>query len=83
MALRFLHLAHCPKCGNFDLDRISRERVDGGTLIFAKRLLRFPAYRCDPCRERFFSIRHSRLILPSEPENNRLSQNSESVHTEV
>ncbi len=83
VALRFLHLAHCPKCGNFDLDRISRERVDGGTLIFAKRLLRFPAYRCDPCRERFFSIRHSRLILPSEREEPAEQGIPESVHTEV
>ena len=78
-----LHLAHCPKCGNFDLDRISRERVDGGALIFAKRLLRFPAYRCDPCRERFFSIRHSRLILPSERCRTAEQGIPESVHTEV
>ena len=33
-----------------------------------KRLLRFPAYRCDPCRERFFSIlKLSRIVpVPSE-----------------
>src|SRR5208283_463520 len=48
--------AHCPRCGNFDLEHISRERVEAGTLIFAKRWLRFPAYRCDPCRHRFFSV---------------------------
>jgi phage FluMu protein Com len=57
--------AHCPRCGNFDLEHISRERVEGGTLIFLKRWLRFPAYRCDPCRFRFFSVLQFRRILPS------------------
>lgn len=66
VALRFIQVAHCPKCGNFDLERISRERVDEGTLLFAKRLLKFRAYRCDPCRERFFSIRPLRPIVPSD-----------------
>lgn len=62
---RFQRFAHCPKCGNFDLQRISRDRVEKGMLVFAKRLLRLPAYRCDPCRERFFSVRPFRRILPS------------------
>jgi hypothetical protein len=57
--------AHCPRCGNFDIEHISRERVEEGTLIFLKRWLRFPAYRCDPCRHRFFSVREFRRILPS------------------
>jgi hypothetical protein len=57
--------AHCPRCGNFDLKPISRERVEKGTLLAAKRLFRIPAYRCDPCRERFFSLRPFRRILPS------------------
>ena len=57
--------AHCPRCGNFDLEHISRERVEAGTLIFLKRWLRFPAYRCDPCRHRFFSTRQFRRILPA------------------
>ena len=65
VALRHVYLAHCPKCGNFDLERISRDRVDHGTLRFAKRMLQFPAYRCDPCRERFFSIRAFRRVIPS------------------
>jgi ribosomal protein L32 len=70
VALSYAHLAHCPRCGNFDLDHISRDRVEKGTLLFAKRLLRFPAYRCDPCRERFFSalpfrrIRSSTAVVP-------------------
>jgi hypothetical protein len=65
VALIFSCWAHCPRCGNFDLGHISRERVESGSMVFAKRLLRFPAYRCDPCRERFFSLRPFRKILPS------------------
>jgi len=65
VALSFACFAHCPRCGNFDLDHISRERVEYGAMLFVKRLLHFPAYRCDPCRERFFSIRPFRKILPS------------------
>ena len=57
--------AHCPRCGNFDLEHISRERVEDGTLVFVKRWMRFPAYRCDPCRHRFFSVKPFRRILPS------------------
>ena len=65
VALPFARYAHCPKCGNFDLQHISRERVERGTLLFLKRMLIFPAYRCDPCREKFFSVLPYRRILPS------------------
>lgn len=65
VAVAFERFAHCPKCGNFDLEHISRDRVDDGTLLSLKRRLRFPAYRCDPCRERFFSARFFRRIRPS------------------
>jgi putative component of membrane protein insertase Oxa1/YidC/SpoIIIJ protein YidD len=65
VAVAFAGYAHCPRCGNFALDRISKERVEKGTLVFLKRLLRFPAYRCDPCRERFFSSLPYRKIVPS------------------
>lgn len=65
VALSFVHYAHCPKCGNFDLERISRERVEDGTLLFLKRFLGFHAYRCNPCRERFFSVLPHRRIIPS------------------
>lgn len=65
VASRFQGYAHCPRCGNFDLENISRERVEAGTLITVKRWLGFPAYRCDPCRHRFFSIRRFRRILPT------------------
>ena len=65
VALAFARYAHCPKCGNFDLERISRERVDDGTLLFLKRFLGVHAYRCNPCRQRFFSLLPYRRILPS------------------
>lgn len=65
VAIPFFRYVHCPRCGNFDLDHISRDRVDEGTLVALKRVARFPAYRCDPCRERFFSVRRFRRILPS------------------
>jgi NAD-dependent SIR2 family protein deacetylase len=65
VAAAFQRFTHCPKCGNFDLEHISRERVDRGSLLSLKRRLHFPAYRCDPCRERFFSVRLFRRIRPS------------------
>jgi uncharacterized protein with PIN domain len=68
VAATFERYTHCPRCGNFDLERISRERVEDGTMIMLKRWLGFPAYRCDPCRHRFFSVRKFRRIRPSLPE---------------
>jgi len=65
VAISFVYYAHCPKCGNFDLERVGRDRVEEGTLLFLKRTLGFPAFRCDPCRHKFFSIRPFRRILPS------------------
>lgn len=65
VAIPFARYAHCPRCGNFDLQHIARERVDAGTLIFLKRFLGFSSYRCDPCRQKFFSILPHRKIVPS------------------
>lgn len=65
VAIPFVKYAHCPRCGNFDLERISRERVEEGTFVFLKRHMNFSAYRCDPCRQRFFSVLPYRRILPS------------------
>lgn len=48
--------AHCPICGNMELKRISAERVDSH-LAFLWRRLSIPAYRCEPCRYKYFSIR--------------------------
>jgi predicted RNA-binding Zn-ribbon protein involved in translation (DUF1610 family) len=65
VAVRFVRYVHCPRCGNFDLEHIASDRVEQGTLTTLKRFLGFPAYRCDPCRQKFFSILPHRRILPS------------------
>jgi hypothetical protein len=49
--------AHCPRCGNLYVERVHAARVDRAFLLGVKRLLRIPAYRCDPCRLKFFSVR--------------------------
>jgi hypothetical protein len=64
VALRFAFIAHCSRCGNFELQRISREYVTGG-FAWLFRLMRVRALRCDPCRNRFFSIRPCRQIRPA------------------
>jgi C4-type Zn-finger protein len=47
--------AHCPICGNPALKRIAPEHVN--TLLgFIWRTLRVPAFRCEPCRYKYFSI---------------------------
>jgi hypothetical protein len=65
VAVPFVRYVHCPRCGNFDLQHVARERVERGTLIAVKRFLGFPAYRCDPCRQKFFSLLPHRRIVPS------------------
>jgi len=58
-----LFYAHCAICGNFELQRISAERVPHVTAIFW-RILRLPALRCEPCRHKFFSVRPLRREEP-------------------
>jgi len=65
VAWPFVRFAHCPRCGNFDLQRLPRNRVDQAPLLWVKRFLGFPAYRCEPCRLRFFSLRPPRRIVAS------------------
>ena len=48
--------AHCPICGNPELKRISAEHVNS-PLSFLWRRLGVPAYRCEPCRHKYFSLR--------------------------
>jgi hypothetical protein len=55
---------HCPRCGLFNVERIGSKHVNSGTLYRLKRYLGFSAYRCDPCRTRFFSMRPYRDIHP-------------------
>jgi len=51
---RFALFVHCPRCGNLAPDRFAPSRIDRHKI---RALLHFPAYRCDPCRHRFFSLR--------------------------
>jgi hypothetical protein len=62
---KFFFAAHCGRCGNFDLQRIAKQHVSGW-FAWIPRLAGVPAYRCDPCRNRFFSIRPLRKIQPAE-----------------
>jgi len=67
VAVEFAAFAHCNLCGNMDLQRISREH-GSGSFAWLYRMLHFPAYRCAPCRNRFFSIRAYRRIVPVQRE---------------
>jgi hypothetical protein len=53
--LKFVLHVHCHRCGNVDLQRIAKEFGEGD-LRLLWRVLHLPAYRCAPCRKRFFSI---------------------------
>ena len=55
MPLSHSFYAHCPICGNLELKRISPEYVNSMTAL-VWRILRIPAFRCDPCRYKYFSI---------------------------
>jgi DNA-directed RNA polymerase subunit RPC12/RpoP len=65
VALRYAFTVHCQQCGNLAVHRIGREYVTGSWLSLP-RWLHAPAYRCDPCRNRFFSIRKFRPVRPLE-----------------
>lgn len=62
---KFFTYVHCPNCGNLDVEHVRRERVVGGVWTTIKRVMKFPAYRCDACRTRFFSLRRYRPIEPT------------------
>jgi hypothetical protein len=57
VAFSFMRYAHCPRCGNLELQRVSKEWVNTGWLRWVFWLIDARAYRCDPCRLRFFSLR--------------------------
>ncbi len=60
--VNYVHYAHCSLCGNLDLQRVSSNYVSEGSFAWLGRLLHLPAYRCDPCRHRFFSLRRPSRI---------------------
>jgi hypothetical protein len=66
VAPAFLLKAHCPKCGNLEIERVARKRVEGGILVQLQRALHLPAYRCDPCRHKFFTVRPLHQVLPAK-----------------
>jgi hypothetical protein len=51
--------AHCSQCGNLEVHRIASEMGEGRFRFLWKKL-HIPAYRCAPCRHRFFTIRNRR-----------------------
>ena len=61
----YIWYVHCGLCGNMDLQRISSEH-GMGVFSWVYRLFRLPAYRCAPCRNRFFSFRIYRRIVPTQ-----------------
>ncbi len=63
--MRFALRVHCPHCGNMAVEHVRRDRVVGGWRVSLQRALRFPAYRCDGCRTRFFSIRSFQPVAPA------------------
>jgi len=64
-SIGYVWYVHCGMCGNLDVQRISSEH-GMGMLSWIYRLFRFPAYRCAPCRNRFFSFRIYRRITPKQ-----------------
>ncbi len=66
VALRFLYLVHCPTCGDLELKQVGGDRVAGGLAAKIQQLLRVPAYRCEACRHRFYSLRHYRPVIPTQ-----------------
>jgi hypothetical protein len=73
--VRWVFYVHCPNCGNMDLHHVARDRVLG-RMSWLYRLLRLRAYRCDPCRHRFFSARPYRRIQPTITEAVELHETS-------
>jgi len=65
--LTHLLSAHCSICGNIELKRISGELAEGiGAPLW--RFLGIPAFRCMPCRHKFFTL----LPLSKEVEDTEL-----------
>jgi C4-type Zn-finger protein len=56
---------HCPICGNLELKRISSEHVHS-PLGFLWRVLHVPAFRCEPCRYKYFSVLPMRELQPED-----------------
>lgn len=56
VALELLHHAHCPKCGNFELQEAQSSSVPPTLAAAIFRSLRASAYRCENCKLTFHSF---------------------------
>lgn len=56
VARELLRYAHCPKCGNFELQQVGNSSVAPGFIATAFKILRASAYRCDGCELNFHSF---------------------------
>jgi hypothetical protein len=65
--IRYVSYAHCRRCGNFDLQRVSRGFAQGRLRLLWS-ALGLPVYRCAPCRNRFFSCLPRFPGLTTRPE---------------
>jgi len=54
--LSHLFYAHCGICGNMELKQIAAEHVRGATGMIG-RIFGLQALRCEPCRNKFVSVR--------------------------
>ena len=76
VAMVYLPYVHCRRCGNLDVQRVSRNHVEGW-FVWVGRMLNLPAYRCAPCRNRFFSVLKHRRLRPIDegiPETDEIEQ---------
>ena len=55
--IHFSRYASCPKCYSEAVHTVSKDRVPHALSNSLWRLLSFPAYRCSPCRVKFFSLK--------------------------
>jgi hypothetical protein len=76
VTFKFLRFVHCRRCGNLDLQRVSNHHVEGWSAVFF-RIAHVPAYRCGPCRFRFFSFLSHRRIRPVDTEIPELDDSAE------
>ena len=56
VARELMRYAHCPKCGNFELQHVESSSLARGFAATVFRTLRASAYRCDGCELTFHSF---------------------------
>jgi hypothetical protein len=71
----YVRYVHCGMCGNMNLQRISHEYGEG-PFAWLFKLFHAHAYRCAPCRNRFFSLRRYHRIVPIQEVDTRVESHS-------